>query len=93
MNQHSMIERVATAIETIMFSPHELPLDDELHGKYLITARAAIAAMREPSDAIVNKIQTLRMPLPSGGSYLTPGRDGAVWLWQAIIDAALEEKP
>lgn len=39
------VERVARAIEETMFNPHELPLDDELHSKFLITADAAIAAM------------------------------------------------
>lgn len=40
-------ERVAEAIERSMFAPHELPLPDELHQKYLATADAAIAAMEE----------------------------------------------
>lgn len=40
------IERVAKAIEATMFAPHELPLDDELHGKYRETAEAAIRAMQ-----------------------------------------------
>jgi formylmethanofuran dehydrogenase subunit E len=38
-------ERVAFAIERTMFAPHEFPLPDELHQKYLVTADAAIEAM------------------------------------------------
>ncbi len=38
------VERVAVAIEKTMFAPHEFPLSEELHGRYLVTARAAITS-------------------------------------------------
>ncbi len=47
------IEQVARAIEATMFAPHELPVSDALHRKYCETARAAIAAMREPTEAMM----------------------------------------
>lgn len=51
MNQmNEMVERVAKAIIGTMFAPHELPIDDNLVQKYRETARAAIEAMREPTD-------------------------------------------
>jgi len=43
-------ETVALAIEATMFAPHELPLPDDLHKKYLVTARAAIDAMQDFLD-------------------------------------------
>ena len=39
------VEAVTRAIEGHMFAPHELPLDAELHAKYLDNARGAIAAL------------------------------------------------
>lgn len=48
-----IIERVALAIETTMFAPHELPVAPDLHDRYLVTARAAVEAMREPTTAMV----------------------------------------
>lgn len=78
-----MIERVAFAIEAAMFAPHELPLDAELHGKYLATARAAIAVMRDPTDAMIeasNREWDGRMSHRSSGA------------WQAMITAALEDQ-
>ena len=51
------VEHVALAIERSMFAPHELPLDDELHGKYRVTAKAAIEAyletLRAPTQDMV----------------------------------------
>jgi len=40
-------ERVAHAIEASMFAPHELPLSDALHAKYLATADDVIAVLYE----------------------------------------------
>ena len=44
---NDIVERVAVAIEETMFAPHEFPLDAELHQKYRMTAREAIAAVRQ----------------------------------------------
>lgn len=75
-----MIERVARAIEATMFAPHELPITGELHKRYLEAARAAIKAMREPTDEMVeasNREWDGRISHRSSGA------------WQAMIDAAL----
>lgn len=40
---HEITEAMAKAIEATMFAPYELPLDAELHAKYLDTTRAALA--------------------------------------------------
>jgi hypothetical protein len=56
---------------------------------YRISARAAIAAMREPSKAMVRKAEFTSdmnmMDCP------TIGWECATKLWQAMIDAALKE--
>lgn len=82
----TMIERVARAIDIKQM---------EGHGVYEI-ARAAIEAMREPTEAM----------LRAGGDepYLATSGSPLVFaevrdvvapenIWQAMIDAALEEKP
>lgn len=43
-----MVERVADAIIATQWAPHELPVDNDLRERYRMSARAAIAAMREP---------------------------------------------
>jgi hypothetical protein len=45
-NNKEIVEAIATAIEAKMFAPHELPLDAELHAKYLDTARKALAVAK-----------------------------------------------
>ncbi len=67
-----MVERVAIAIS--------LADDDGLRAEtiasyYRALARAAIAAMREPTDAMVRE----------GGPYAT-----SLHCWRAMIDAALQ---
>jgi Mor family transcriptional regulator len=42
-----LVDRVAIAIEETMFAEHEFPLDPELHQKYRMTAREAIAVVRQ----------------------------------------------
>lgn len=73
-----MVERVARAIEKTMFAPHEFPLDMDLHIKYLATARAAIAAMREPTQGMVAAANRNNHP-----------RDTDTW--RTMIDAAIEK--
>ena len=79
--ERKMVERVAIAIEKTAFAPHELPLDPELHGKYRMMARAAIAAMREPTEAMV----TAGAPF----AMMAEG-DEAGLCYQAMIDKALK---
>lgn len=74
-----MVERMARTIESAMFAPHELPLPDALHAKYLDTARVAIEAMRDPT---VKMYEASRFP--NAGSIGDQ--------WRAMIDAALDEK-
>jgi hypothetical protein len=49
---------------------------------YLKLARAAIAAMREPTEAML-KAGTL--------AYETPGKGFLIGAWQAMIDAAMKD--
>lgn len=44
---NDLIERVAVAIEETMFAPHEFPLPRDLHAQYRMTAREAIAVVRQ----------------------------------------------
>lgn len=65
------VERVALAIETTMFAPHELPLDAETHAKYLETARAAIIIADAEPDDMFGGIYWV--PTPKGMRSATPG--------------------
>lgn len=49
---NEMVERVSQAIIDMMFAAHEQPLADDLVNKYRATARSAIRAMRDPTDAM-----------------------------------------
>lgn len=66
----SMVERVALAISYVTEAPQ--PRSREM-------ARAAIAAMREPTDAIIN----------AGGQYFYAA--SMADRWRAMIDCALAE--
>lgn len=54
----AQIEAAAKAMEQEMFAPHELPLDDELHAKYLDTAEAALAAAAEVGESEIARLKT-----------------------------------
>ena len=75
-----MIERVARVLWEKYPAP--LPawgdLDEELSSQLFIMARAAIAAMREPSDEMV-------VAAERRVAILAPWR-----VWRAMIDAALD---
>ncbi len=64
---------------------------------YRAIARAAIEAMREPTEAIVEAVQTEvdiwpeHNPKPAPNFVQFVSRDEAVGIWQAGIDAALAE--
>lgn len=47
LDHEDIVERVAVAIEETLFAPYEFPLDRELHAKYRMTAREAIAVVRQ----------------------------------------------
>ena len=72
-----MIERVAKAINDAMLQ-HGDYKPDEL-------ARAAIAAMREPTDEMVRQCMVYTQCMDTGHT-----RDDAEGAWQAMIDAALD---
>lgn len=86
----SMVEKVARAITRcgIIDGDGEQPwIDNEVNGTWHLaidTALAAIEAMREPTPEMVAEVENA-------------SRIGAIWTaqsaWQAMIDAALEEKP
>lgn len=79
-----MVERVARAIEATMFAPHELPVDDELHGRYLVTARAAITAMINPDLLMWAAGGTAQCATRNKHHDIAVGR-----IWHDMIDAAL----
>jgi len=81
----AMVDRVARAIgvreaEIMLGAPPGVCADTrEL-------ARAAIAAMREPTDAMVDAAVEFTSDAPTG-------RRQSVRVWQAMIDAALKGDP
>jgi hypothetical protein len=75
----NMIERVAKAI----LAEHTESMFDIFHAR--VYARAAIAAMREPTDEMVRQCMVYTQCMDTGHT-----RDDAEGAWQAMIDAALE---
>ena len=77
----NMIERVADAI---------MDQHDTLHSTFLDSARAAIAAMREPTEAMLEAADAVMLHRPV---VEKPDRLSTLTLgFNAMIDAALEEK-
>lgn len=66
-----MVERVAQAIMNV-------PVEEKI-SDYYAQARAAIAAMREPTDAMTRE-----------GNKYTDWADGADAAWEAMVDEALK---
>ncbi len=90
-DEQSMVEIVAMAIYdgqrsrrffTTRWDNLPLAVRDEWCGD----ARAAITAMREPTEAMVNRA---RDPRTANGSPLSKGLHDT---WKAMIDAALQEQ-
>lgn len=82
------IERAAMAIKNSgAYSPDWQGSDEDL----FIMARAAIEAIREPSEAVV-AIEDNFSWGPCGGATDPPDAT-AYAIWQAMIDALLNEKP
>lgn len=83
----TMIERVARAL--IDADPHVHGHCAEHIQMKLGAARAAITALRTPSEAMLIAARDW-----SYAKYGKPiGDDAAMGCWQAMIDAALVEKP
>lgn len=92
-----MIERVARAIRKAYHEHHKMPMrdwdriDDEPKDEWLAMSRAAIGAMREPTEAMTKKASSFEVDFNSGG-YVDLGSlysDGAVAVWQSMIDEGL----
>lgn len=81
--RETMLERVAKAMRGSV-DRHEVRLLDE---EWLEAARAAIEAMREPTEEIVRAFEVC----PASG-YETLSAE-AKFTWQAMIDAALAPPP
>lgn len=69
-----MIERVARAIYDA--SEPSCEWAEAIHDIYYIVARAAIIAMREPTDEMLDEVSQLHSPTAT---------------WKRMIDAALKE--
>ena len=83
----TMIDRVAEALKTHMFAPHELPLDARLTERYNELARVAIEAMREPTDEMTAAVYDPGDPGADGETGLS--HRAATRIWHEMIDAAL----
>jgi hypothetical protein len=69
----SMVERIADAIAQ--------SLNGALEDWDMVCARAALQAIRSPTEEMVDALQDF---------MANDGRAEAVWAWQAAIDAALK---
>jgi hypothetical protein len=106
---NEMIERVAKALlarreESLSFSLgttiqtwNEVP---QWHADLLADARAAIAAMREPTEAMSDAPASILCKIADAAAfdkaYLADFdccEDAADTIWQAMIDAALKDEP
>jgi hypothetical protein len=79
-----MIERVALAIDGAMFDSVQMPCGE----RQAFVARAAIEAMREPTNAM-HKAGNDKMDSMVAGD----GDAFCEHVWRLMIDAALSEKP
>ena len=89
-----VVERLARAIQEKMFAPHELPITDPwLIERYRETARAAIDALREPTEAMADAggaaFLDATIAHESGDKTNRP----FVRFWRAMIDEARRERP
>jgi hypothetical protein len=77
----NIVERVAKALA-------KSTDQSEYWTNYVVQARAAIAAMREPTDAMKDAATDLEDFLDK-----SQADNGALWpfIWQAMIDACLQE--
>jgi len=74
-----MVERVARALLSADLRWKWESYDSETHDKYFAKACAAIEAMREPTEAMLWRVGMHK-------------RDAWTRAWQAMIDAALNER-
>lgn len=85
---NEMIERVAKAIDVVIYGPAES--NDETWKQWVEEAKAAIAAMREPTEEMstVGALTQNGDPQPIQ-NYITVGEAKA--MYRSMIDAALKE--
>lgn len=67
-------------------------LDEEARAPFVNSARAVLEAIREPSEGMV-KEGAYQIPCGQGVEEGPPNASDAKDCWQAMIDAALSEKP
>lgn len=82
-----VIERVARAIAPEVFNFPKIELYRSNYEKVYAQARAAIEAMREPTEAMVNASTYYLFENNTGGL-----RQTAEWNWKHMIDAALSTR-
>ena len=88
----AMIERVARAMARNFNSYHfDRGNSDNGWGEHTNAARAAIAAMREPTDAMVDVMNDVVIDGPAYVDFY-PSMADCASLWTAGIDAALNEQ-
>lgn len=85
----SMVDRAARAMMSDEYGQDGWNVTSEqMRNLWRLRARAAIAAMREPSEAML--IGARDWSLKKYG--IGVGNDGAIGCWQAMIDAGLAEE-
>ena len=78
MIEQTMVERVARAVD-----PEAMASDNpNLRAIALTKARAAIEAMREPTEAMLAAVHDE-----------PAAQRAALWQWQIMVQAAMEEQP
>jgi len=70
-----------------MFAPHETPVPTKLHAQCLAAARAAVAAIREPTTAMATAAHRIVTDTDRGGEVRI---NLATSVWQAMIDEMLK---
>ena len=94
MAEMSMVEKVAKAMAAAESGPEGSALFsihwDEFGDGYLDSARVAIEAMREPTDAMLDDGRDRANDYLDCGCYASQETAGECW--KAMIDAALNSK-
>lgn len=87
-----IIERVATAIADRTILVSKITADDGYQRIHVLksdaeaVALAALAAMREPTEAMLKAV-----PVPWGGQGVHVPEPTSAEVWRAMIDAAISE--
>lgn len=76
-----MVERVAKAADEVLRDFLKYPDDGALRDATLLIARAAIEAMREPTESMLRGV--------GDGEIVLASTESPASVWSAMIDAAL----